>query len=151
MSRRQPQNIIEWLQQNYPREFDMQEEVFRRAEEIFRRIPVQPIPGAEPTPIRMGLVDRPEGGVTLAINEMAAVYVGALATAILESLTGHLEGLLSSGIGSEVIRERVQQVLRSEGIGSSPHVSPTIKKCPKCQAENDAESKFCDQCTAKLE
>lgn len=143
---------MEWFQQNYPREFDMQEEVFRRAEEIFRRIPVRPTPSTEPTPIRMGLMDRPEGGLTLAINELAVVYVGALASAILESLTAELEGLLSSGIGSEVIKEKVQQALRSEGASSSPHQYTTaIKKCPKCQAENDTEAKFCDQCATKLD
>jgi hypothetical protein len=144
-----PQNIVEWFQQNYPREFDMQEEVVRRAGDIFARIPVQPTPGRS-APVRIELVDRPEGGLTLAMNDLGIVYLGALATAILESLTAELEGLLSSGIGSAFIKERVQEVLRSEGV-SSPHVSTTTKKCPKCQAENDIEAQFCDQCTTKLE
>ena len=144
-----PRNIVEWFQQNYPREYDMEEEVTRRAEEIFRQIPVQRTPG-QAVPVRIGLVDRPEGGLALQMNDLGIVYLGALATAILESLKAELEGLLSSGIGSDFIKERVQEVLRLEGV-SSPHVSPTIKKCPKCQAENDAEAKFCDQCTVKLE
>ena len=149
MGHQPPRNIVEWLQQNFPREFDLQEEISRRAEQIFRQIPVQHAPcGA--VPIRIELVDRPEGGLTLQMNELGIVYLGALANAILESLTAQLEGLLSAGIGSEVIKERVQQVLRSEGV-SSPHVSTTIKKCPKCHAENDTNALFCDQCTTKLE
>ncbi len=144
-----PRNIVEWFQQNYPREFDMQEEIVRRAEDIFRRIPVRPTP-VQSTPVRIDLVDRPGGGLTLSMNDMGIVYLGALATAILESLKAELEGLLSSGIGSQVIRERVQEVLRSQN-ASTPLISTNTKKCPKCQAENDAEAKFCDQCSAKLE
>jgi hypothetical protein len=150
MSRLPPRNIVEWFQQKYPREYDLQEEVTRRAEDIFRRIPVQPTTGAQPVPIRIELVDRPEGGLTLAMNDLGIVYLGALASAILESLKAELEGLLSSGIGSTVIKERVQEVLRSQNI-STPLVSTTAKKCQNCQADNDANALFCDQCGRKLE
>jgi hypothetical protein len=44
-------------------------------------------------PVRIDLVDRLEGGLTLAMNDMGIVYLGALATAILESLKAELEGL----------------------------------------------------------
>jgi hypothetical protein len=127
----------------------MQEEVTRRAEEIFRQIPVQRTPG-QPVPVRIELVDRPEGGLTLQMNDLGVVYLGALATAILESLKAELEGLLSSGMGSTVIKEKVQEVLSSQSL-NTPLISSTTKKCPKCQAENDAQALYCDQCTTKLE
>jgi hypothetical protein len=149
MSRPPPRNIVEWFQQNYPREYDLQEEVTRRAEDIFRQIPLQRTPG-NPVPIRIELVDRPEGGLTLAMNELGIVYLGALSRAILESLTSQLEGLLSSGIGDSIIRERIREVLRSES-GSSPHVSTSGRRCQNCQADNDLEARFCDQCGRQLE
>lgn len=150
MSRPPPQNIIEWFQQNYPREYDLQQEVSRRTGKIFQRIPVTPAPG-QAVPVRIELVDLPQGGLALQMNDLGIVYLGALSSTMLESLKAELEGLLSSGIGSEVIKEKVRQVLHSEGVSSSPHVSTTGKKCQNCQADNRAQAQFCDQCGKRLE
>ncbi len=150
MSRPPPKSIIEWFQQNYPREYDLQLEVSRRANQIFHRLPVKPTPG-QAEPVRIELIDLPERGLALQMNELGVVYLGALVSAIIESLKAELEGLLSSGIGSEVIKEKVRQVMHSEGVRSSPHVSATGKKCQNCHADNRAQAQFCDQCGKRLE
>jgi hypothetical protein len=45
----------------------------------------------------------------IAINLKGELFLGALGKAILDSLTAHFEGLLSSGIGEQLIEKKIKE------------------------------------------
>jgi len=131
--------LLEWFKQNYPREYHLQDEIASRAEEIFRNVVTQ-IPEGQTLPILIRVTRRPEAPrLGIVMNGMGMIFVGAMSRAILESLTAQLEGLLSSGIGSSVIKEKVQEVLHSQS-PSTPLVSSTTKKMPEMSSRQQSPS-----------
>jgi len=135
--------LLEWFKTSYPREYYLQDEIGKRAEDIFRNFSAQ-IPEGQTVPILIGVKTRPEGSkLGIVMNEAGIIFVGAMAKAILDSLAGEFEGLLSSEIGGNLIEKKVKQVV-------SQHITSSMKKCPRCQSEIRMNAQFCDQCGRKL-
>ena len=141
-----PNSLLEWFRQNHRREFDLQSEIARRAEEIFRDVTTQ-LPEGQIQPILVGVSKRPEvPRLGIVMNEPGMVFVGTMARAILDSLSAEFEGIiLSSRIANEVIEKKVRDIISRE--------DPTqgLKKCPHCQSDLRSISKYCDQCGKEFE
>jgi hypothetical protein len=140
-----PNSLLEWFRQNHRREFDLQSEIARRAEEIFRDVTTQLHEG-QIQPILIGVSRRPEvPRLGIVMNEPGMVFVGTMARAILDSLSAEFEGIISSRIANEVIEKKVRDIISRE--------DPTqgLKKCPHCQSDLRSISKYCDQCGKELE
>jgi hypothetical protein len=140
-----PNSLLEWFRQNHRREFDLQSEIARRAEEIFRDVTTQ-LPEGQIQPILIGISRRPEvPRLGIVMNEPGMVFVGTMARAILDSLSAEFEGIISSRIANEVIEKKVRDIISLE--------DPTqgLKKCPHCQSDLRSISKYCDQCGKELE
>ena len=140
-----PNSLLEWFRQNHRREFDLQGEIARRAEEIFRDVTTQ-LPEGQIQPILIGVSRRPEvPRLGIVMNEPGMVFVGTMARAILDSLSAEFEGIISSRIANEVIEKKVRDIISRE--------DPTqrLKKCPHCQNDLRSISKYCDQCGKELE
>ena len=140
-----PNSLLEWFRQNHRREFDLQGEIARRAEEIFRDVTTQ-LPKGQVQPILVGVSRRPEvPRLGIVMNEPGMVFVGTLASAILDSLSAEFEGIISSRIANDVIEKKVRDIISRE--------DPTqgLKKCPHCHNDNRSISKYCDQCGKQLE
>jgi len=136
-----------WFKTKYPREFDLQREIIKRTEEVFRTFP-EKIPEGKVIQIMIGMVNNPNTGrAGIAINSTGAIFLGALGKGILDSLTAQFEGLLSSEIGQSMIEKKVKEVVAQQ-IGKSPLSS--TKKCSSCGNENQLNAKFCDQCANKF-
>ena len=135
-----PNSLLEWFRQNHRREFDLQSEIARRAEEIFRDVTTQ-LPEGQIQPILVGVSKRPEvPRLGIVMNEPGMVFVGTMARAILDSLSAEFEGIISSRIANEVIEKKVRDVI------SQQNPMQGLKKCPHCQCDIRSISKYCDQC-----
>jgi hypothetical protein len=140
-----PNSLLEWFRQNHRREFDLQGEIARRAEEIFRDVTTQ-LPKGQIQPILVGVSRRPEvPRLGIVMNEPGMVFVGTMARAILDSLSAEFEGIISSRIANEVIEKKVRDVI------SQQNPTQGLKKCPHCQSDIRKISKYCDQCGKELE
>lgn len=140
-----PNSLLEWFRQSHRREFDLQSEIARRAEEIFRDVTTQ-LPEGQIQPILIGVSRRPEvPRLGIVMNEPGMVFVGTMARAILDSLSAELEGIISSRIANDVIEKKVREVI------SQQNPTQGLKKCPHCQSDVRSISKYCDQCGKELE
>jgi hypothetical protein len=140
-----PNSLLEWFRQNHRREFDLQGEIARRAEEIFRDVTTQ-LPEGQIQPILVGVSKRPEvPRLGIVMNEPGMVFVGTMARAILDSLSAEFERTISSRIANEVTEKKVRDIILQQ--------NPTqgLKKCPHCQSDIRSISKYCDQCGKELE
>lgn len=138
---------LDWFKENYPREADMQEQITKRLEEIFRTVP-EKMPEGKIIQAMVGLTQNPATGkLGIAINPTGAVFLGALGKAVLDSLTAHFEALLSSGIGEQLVEEKVKEAMEQHFEKISKQNSP---RCKSCGAKNRMFARFCDQCAEEL-
>lgn len=136
-----------WFKANYPHEDYMKEQIVKNLEQIFRTVPER-IPDGKIIQIMVGLAHNPVTGKPgVAINPTGAVFLGALGKAVLDSLTAHFESLLSSGIGAELVEEKVKEVLQQHFEKISKQNS---KRCKSCGAKNRMFARYCDQCAEEL-
>jgi hypothetical protein len=138
------EDFDEWYKKNYPHEWNLKEEIETRTEQILRSMPAT-MPSNEIRKFELGVVLNPATNkLGIAINLTGELFLGALGKAILDSLTAHFEGLLSSGIGNQLVQKKVKVLTEhtmSVGI---------TKTCSNCGSENQVSAKFCDQCANKF-
>jgi len=120
------EDFDEWYKKNYPHEWNLKEEIETRTE--------------------LGVVLNPATNkLGIAINLTGELFLGALGKAILDSLTAHFEGFLSSGIGNQLVDKKVKEVLTEHTMSVG-----ITKTCSNCGSENQVSAKFCDQCANKF-
>ena len=131
----------EWYKKNYPHEWHLKEEIEVRTEEILRSMPAT-MPRDEIRKFELGVVLNPgTNKLGIAINLTGELFLGALGKAIFDSLTAHFEGLLSSGIGEQLIEKKIKEVLTQN---TARITAGNTKTCSICGSENQASAKFCD-------
>ena len=130
-----------WFREKFPHEFDVQEEIVKRTEEIFRTIPDK-LPERNIVQVMMGIMNNPATGkLGIVMNPIAQVFLGSLGKAILDSLTAHFEVLLSSNIGEQLVEKKVKDMLEQQ----------RTKNCSNCNTGNRVKARFCDNCGNKFE
>ena len=138
------EDFDEWYKKNYPHEWNLKEEIETRTEQILRSMPAT-MPSNEIRKFELGVVLNPATNkLGIAINLTGELFLGALGKAILDSLTAHFEGLLSSGIGNQLVRKSQRSANRTY------NVRRNYQKCSNCGSENQVSAKFCDQCANKF-
>jgi hypothetical protein len=138
-------DIVQWFKDNLPKDFDLQEEIVKRIGAVLQHMRVDPNQQIQKN-ILLGVANSPEdpSRLTIIADGYGIIFLGVMAKAILDSLSGEFQALLSSPIGNEVIEKKVKEVV-------SQHISSGMKKCPHCQTEIRLSAQFCDQCGRKLE
>jgi hypothetical protein len=135
------ESLLDWFMKNHPTEFYHQEEVIKRMNAILRGVPLQFLPDKE-THISLSIVRNPETSRNeFSLNDVGQIFLGALSKAILDSLSGHLEGLLSAGVGDAFIKERIRQVLENP---------EPLRKCHLCGFNNMSTARYCQSCGRQL-
>ena len=80
--------------------------VNRRVEELVRTIPGRMREG-ESIPIQIDIGQNPSTSTLgIVMNHLAIIFIGSLTKAIIDSLSGEFQALLSSPIGNEIVEKR---------------------------------------------
>ena len=137
--------LFEWFKSNYPKEYDLLQEISMRSQKVYRGI-LAPSPNMGSQPISIVVGNNPDNPsrLTIGMNDPARIFIGVMAKAILDSLTAEFEGLLSNEIGNKVLDKKVREIV-SEYIPIND-----LKSCSKCQVQNRPNAIYCDRCGTKF-
>jgi ribosomal protein S27AE len=139
--------LLEWFKNNLPEDYDLQQEIATRAERVFRHVVMRHHQQVN-TPIFIGVSNNLEDASRLSItmNVYGIIFLGVMAKAILDSIAGQFQALLSSPISNEVIHKKVREIV------SQYVASKDLKKCPnpQCGYHNDAKQSYCGMCGTTL-
>ena len=125
MSNSNPPSVLEWFKQNYPKEYDLANDINTRMTRI------------------LGSIEMPNS--ELLTNEFGIIFIGTMVRAIIDLLSVQFGGLSSSAIGNEILDKKMKEVI------TQYFVTQDLKKCPNCQTENRNDAKYCDHCGLKFE
>ena len=139
-------SVLEWFKQNYPKEYDLANEINTRMTRILGSIEM-PNSDFKSAPIRLDVVrnDQDHTKFQLLTNEFGIIFIGTMVRAIIDLLSVQFGGLSSSAIGNEILDKKMKEVI------TQYFVTQDIKKCPNCQTENRNDAKYCDHCGLKFE
>lgn len=146
MSNSNQPSVLEWFKQNYPKEYDLANDINTRMTRILGSIEM-PNSDFKSAPIRLDVVrnDQDRSKLELLTNEFGIIFIGTMVRAIIDLLSVQFGGLSSSAIGNEILDKKMKEVI------TQYFVTQDLKKCPNCQTENRNDAKYCDHCGLKLE
>jgi hypothetical protein len=145
MSNSNQPSVLEWFKQNYPKEYDLANDINTRMTRILGSIEM-PNPDFKSAPIRLDVVrnDQDRSKLQLLTNEFGIIFMGTMVRAIIDLLSVQFGGLSSSAIGNEILDKKMKEVI------TQYFVTQDLKKCPNCQIENRNDAKYCDHCGLKF-
>jgi len=146
MSSSNQPSVLEWFKQNYPKEYDLANDINTRMTRILGSIEM-PNSDFKSAPIRLNVVrnDQDRTKLQLLTNEFGIIFIGTMVRAIIDLLSVQFGGLSSSAIGNEILDKKMKEVI------TQYFVTQDLKKCPNCQTENRNDAKYCDHCGLKFE
>ena len=146
MSNSNQLNVLEWFKQNYPKEYDLANDINTRMTRILGSIEM-PTFDFKSAPIRLDVVrnDQDRSKLQLLTNEFGIIFIGTMVRAIIDLLSVQFGGLSSSAIGNEILDKKMREVI------TQYFVTQDLKKCPNCRTENRNDAKYCDHCGLKFE
>jgi hypothetical protein len=146
MSNSNQPSVLEWFKQNYPKEYDLANDINTRMTRILGSIEM-PNSDFKSAPIRLDVVrnDQDRSKLQLLTNEFGIIFIGTIVRAIIDLLSVQFGGLSSSAIGNEILDKKMKEVI------TQYFVTQDLKKCPNCQTENRYDAKYCDHCGLKFE
>lgn len=151
MSEDTPTEFAELYKKNFRSENDLSGEVAMRINKILESMDdFDEIEKDKFNPIMLSVIKESESGkLTLVVDEFGAVFLGAMSRAILEALTGQLEGLLQSGAADTLIKKKINEVFSDMVKFATAQQTPdgnTWIECRNCQKVTPASGKHCMNC-----